>query len=118
MPKTEILPIKIMDVQKHFENVKRRQMEKMSARGTDISFDTDTISTPKPKVPTSNPVNIDIDENIGGPIINSIPNINTKDSSTNSSTSSNNSANKLSDINLQIELEKKFDELFGTGNSH
>lgn len=118
MPKTEILPIKIMDVQKHFENVKRRQMEKMSARGTDISFDTDTISTSKPKAPASNPVSIDIDENIGGPIINSVPNINTKDSSTNSSTSSNNSANKLSDINLQIELEKKFDELFGTGNSH
>lgn len=118
MPKTEILPIKIMDVQKHFENVKRRQMEKMSARGTDISFDTDTISTSKPKVPASNPVSIDIDENIGGPIINSIPNINKKDSYTNSSTSSNNSGNNVSDIDLQIELEKKFDELFGTGNSH
>ncbi len=126
MPKTEILPVKIMDVQKHLEDAKRRLAEKMKARSMDVSIDSESTNQPPRNINkgtnsfASSMSDIDIEEPTMGPIINSVPkNTNTtSNTSTTKPSTTSSSGNAISDVDLQLELEKKFDELFGKNSSH
>lgn len=124
MPKTEILPIKIMDVQKHLEDTKRRLAEKMRARSMDVNIDSDITMPSKEQIATVKPAatsvpKIEIEEPVTGPIINSIPRENKISNATTSASQGNaRQSNAVSDVDLQIELEKKFDALFGKSSSH
>lgn len=114
MPKTEKLPIKIMDVQKHIDDTQRRIAQKLKERGENVEFNDNIVApqensnvTVKQEIRTPK-----IEEPIG-PVINSIPS--SKSTTSTSSTTNQNAstATSNSDFDLQQELEKKFDELFG-----
>lgn len=93
MPKPADVPIETMDVEKHInERLERaRQVVKNSQKD-----------------------NIDVD--LGGPIITSKPQSESLATSLKNESTSKNEAEEV--IDLQKELEKKFDELFGTNTSN
>lgn len=103
MPKTEVLPIKIMDVQKHIDDTKRRIAEKMkersmnnsAARRPDLNIDLEGLFDDNSSISTTN-----------------------KQNGTQIKSTFEKPENKMSDTDLRIELEKKFDELFGKNNLH
>ena len=88
MPKTEDVPVKVMDVRRHLQDRENRAKQIMSQK------------------------NIEVEPMKNGPIINSLPNQNNESGqiAPQSPKSSEES------FDLQKELEKKFDELFGTEN--
>ena len=88
MPKTDDVPVRVMDVRKHLQEREERAKQIMSQRKIEIE-------------PMQN-----------GPVINSLPNQNLGNSKP--ASQSHQSVNESFD--LQKELEKKFDELFGTDN--
>ncbi len=113
MPKTEVLPIKILDVQKHLAERSRRISENMRQRSVDVDID---MSTPEVDTLTFNSNNNTTNESVTGPIIRTSQNNNTTTSSTSSTNTASSGTAKqasMSDVDLQAELEKKFDELFG-----
>lgn len=121
MPKTEKLPIKIMDVQKHLEERKRRLSEKMKERSMDVTIeDNIPISSEirkKESIVTSSDIEI-LDEPVVGPVIQSVPKTSKATVAMASVRPQRPVENTVSDFDLQQELEKKFDELFGKNNSH
>ena len=88
MPKTDDVPIKVMDVRKHLQERENRARQIINQK------------------------NIEVEPMQNTPIINSLPNQN------NGSGQIAPQPPKASDesFDLQKELEKKFDELFGTDN--
>ena len=101
MPKTENVPIIIMVVRAHLnqrERLVRERLQKIDKKD-DISFD--NMPTESDMLENRNPSN-----NIG-----SVTNINNSNSKLSSAV---NTQQEDDDFDLQKELEKKFDELFGT----
>ena len=101
MPKTENVPIRIMDVRAHLnqrERLVRERLQKIDKKD-DISFD--NMPTESDMLENRNPSN-----NIG-----SVTNINNSNSQLSNAV---NTQQENDDFDLQKELEKKFDELFGT----
>ena len=91
MPKTDEVPIKTMDIEEHFANrlkIAKQKQQELALANNDIAID---ISGEKSQ---SSQDNMSIKENMQS---------NVKDDS---------------DYDLQKELEKKFDELFGTTSSN
>lgn len=105
MPKTEEVPIKIMDVRAHINErnrLARELLQKHSNKNDNIQFN--NMPTEADMLGNRNPVN---NQNV-------IENSSISSNNNNFDTSNNN--NDIEEFDLQKELEKKFDELFGTNN--
>ncbi len=102
MPKTDDVPVKVMDVREHIAKRERLARERMNARNVEIDeIPNNVVQTnqmPQPQVETQPPK------------IESAPIIQNKPENTNKQ--------EENTFDLQAELEKKFDELFGTTSNH
>ena len=111
MPKTENVPVKVMDVKAHLERIDKARKDYLQRNANNIDKQMSDIDIQVPKIRSVKPQST-ITKQPNSNVINK-PIQNTNVLSTPAQTNSN-IAEPKKEIDLQKELEKKFDELFGS----
>lgn len=108
MPKTENVHVKVMDVKAHFDRIDRIRKENMQRNSKEIDKKMSDIDIEIPKINTTpNRSTSTVKPNVVG------NNVNQTSSQVNTINSNSQLKEEKKEIDLQKELEKKFDELFG-----
>lgn len=118
MPKTEDVPIKVMDVKAHFEKIEKARKEYAQRNQEKIDKQMSDINIELPKANKVEDKKVDVQNNANMPNVQSVPKVSTtpvqNDIKIDIPTPVPEKKKETKEIDLQKELEKKFDELFGS----